>query len=325
MLGIIVLPGLIIIILTALVQWMLSTQLTRLREKGMHRLDQRVQLIKDILSGMKVIKCFAWEDVFSERVGQVREEELKYARLTLMLSFAVQYAGVIIPVFATAVTFIVAIALMGRRLDPATIFGALALFNSFRIPLIKTPTTLVLLVEAKVSLDRIHKFITSPDLAARSNPPLGISGVSSSSCTATRLTGAFDTSVSHAIKMHKATFTWDVTHASSFSLNNIDLTIKRGDLVMIVGQVGSGKSSLLNAILGEMPNPSGSSSIDGQIAYCPQTPWIQNISARDNILFGSPFEETRYRKVIQACALDPDFEILPGMCDACDTFYHWHS
>ncbi|KAF9906392.1 hypothetical protein EC991_000722 [Linnemannia zychae] len=97
----------------------------------------------------------------------------------------------------------------------------------------------------------------------------------------------------------------------TFGLKNIDLKIPRGQLVAIVGAVGSGKSSLLNALVGEMKKISGSMSYGGTIGYCPQSAWIQNATVKDNILFGLPLDEARYARVIKDCALERDIQILP--------------
>ncbi|KAF8927650.1 P-loop containing nucleoside triphosphate hydrolase protein [Dissophora ornata] len=97
----------------------------------------------------------------------------------------------------------------------------------------------------------------------------------------------------------------------SFSLKNIDLKIPRGQLVAIVGSVGSGKSSLLNALVGEMRKTRGTMEYGGTIGYCPQSAWIQNATVKDNILFGLPLDEARYQRVIKDCALERDIEILP--------------
>lgn len=96
-----------------------------------------------------------------------------------------------------------------------------------------------------------------------------------------------------------------------FHLDNIDLSIPRGSLVAIVGPVGSGKSSLLQGLLGEMRRTSGSVAFGGSIAYCPQTAWIQNASVRENICFGRPFNEERYWKAIRDSCLERDLELLP--------------
>ncbi|RKP09032.1 putative ATP-binding cassette transporter protein YOR1 [Thamnocephalis sphaerospora] len=95
------------------------------------------------------------------------------------------------------------------------------------------------------------------------------------------------------------------------SLRNINLQIPRGSLVAVVGSVGSGKSSLLNALVGEMKCLEGSVVFGGSVGYCPQTAWIQNATVRDNITFGLPYDEAKYRAVIRDCALERDLDILP--------------
>lgn len=96
-------------------------------------------------------------------------------------------------------------------------------------------------------------------------------------------------------------------------LKNINMDVKKNGLVAIVGTVGSGKSSVLSALLGEMEKLSGRVNTVGSIAYVSQQAWIQNASLQDNILFGSPMDRNRYNRVIDACALKPDIEMLPGM------------
>ncbi|KAH9149651.1 hypothetical protein AeRB84_007348, partial [Aphanomyces euteiches] len=94
------------------------------------------------------------------------------------------------------------------------------------------------------------------------------------------------------------------------TFTDVNLTIHRGDLVVIHGKVGSGKSSLCMAICGEMKQTQGTSGVYGSIAYCSQEPWIQQMSVRDNILFGKPFDSAKYTRVVDACGLLPDFELM---------------
>lgn len=102
-------------------------------------------------------------------------------------------------------------------------------------------------------------------------------------------------------------FSWS---ADENTLKSINLIIPRGNLVAVVGSVGAGKSSLISAILGEIPKISGKINIDGKIAYVSQQAWIQNATVRDNIVFGKTFENNYYNKVIESCALEADFKIL---------------
>jgi ABC-type bacteriocin/lantibiotic exporter with double-glycine peptidase domain len=97
----------------------------------------------------------------------------------------------------------------------------------------------------------------------------------------------------------------------SFSLKNININIPRGQLVAIVGAVGSGKSSFLNALVGDMKKIGGTLEYGGTIGYCPQSAWIQNATVKDNILFGLPYDEEKYNRVIRDCCLERDIQILP--------------
>uniref|UniRef100_A0A8C5SIY1 Uncharacterized protein n=1 Tax=Laticauda laticaudata TaxID=8630 RepID=A0A8C5SIY1_LATLA len=113
-----------------------------------------------------------------------------------------------------------------------------------------------------------------------------------------------------AVKFHEASFAWN--QDSDVTIKDITLEIAHGSLVAIVGSVGSGKSSLISAMLGEMENIKGHINIQGSMAYVPQQAWIQNATLKDNIIFGSSLDETRYQQVLEACALHPDLKLLPG-------------
>uniref|UniRef100_A0A8V0ZGY7 ABC-type glutathione-S-conjugate transporter n=1 Tax=Gallus gallus TaxID=9031 RepID=A0A8V0ZGY7_CHICK len=113
-----------------------------------------------------------------------------------------------------------------------------------------------------------------------------------------------------AVRFTEATFTWE--QDGNAVIRDVTLDIKPGSLVAVVGAVGSGKSSLISAMLGEMENIKGHINIQGSLAYVPQQAWIQNATLKDNILFGSELDEARYQKVIKACALLPDLELLPA-------------
>ncbi|KAG8290817.1 Canalicular multispecific organic anion transporter 1 [Homalodisca vitripennis] len=112
--------------------------------------------------------------------------------------------------------------------------------------------------------------------------------------------------------MEGGTFSWGTTNVERPILCNITLKIQPGQLVAVVGAVGSGKSSLISAFLGEMDKISGYVNNKGTIAYVPQQAWIQNATLRDNILFGSSFNRKKYISTIEACALKQDLDMLPG-------------
>ena len=112
----------------------------------------------------------------------------------------------------------------------------------------------------------------------------------------------------NAIRVRNGTFTW--TRDGTATLKNIDLEIPHGKLVALVGSVGSGKSSLLSGILGDMEKTSGKVNVDGRVAFVPQQAWIQNATLRKNVTFTNQFDERKYRKVIKECCMEPDISIL---------------
>ena len=166
----------------------------------------------------------------------------------------------------------------------------MAYFNLIRIPLTLFPMTLSQTITIYVSLKRIAKFLNAEEL-----DPTCVSHSTKEK--------------ENAIEMESASFSWDQTNEEA-NLKGINCTIAQGSLVAIVGTVGSGKSSILAAILGEMEKIQGTVATQGSIAYVAQQAWIQNMSVKDNILFAQEYDKDKYDGVIDACALKSDLSIL---------------
>ena len=153
-------------------------------------------------------------------------------------------------------------------------------------------------VKLNVSLKRINTFLNCPDLDEDTG----------------RTTGGSLTK--NAVEMRQASFSWsggdEKTSGDESTLTKIDLAVGKGSLVAVVGHVGSGKSSLISAMLGEMNVVSGSINTNGKIAYVPQQAWMQNETLKNNITFGKKYNDNLYKKVIESCALIPDLQILQG-------------
>ncbi|NWH45756.1 MRP1 protein, partial [Fregata magnificens] len=176
-------------------------------------------------------------------------------------------------------------------LDAQKAFVSLALFNILRFPLNMLPMVISSIVEASVSLKRLRVFLSHEEL----DPDSIIRGPI--------------TEAEGSIVVKNATFSWSKNDPPS--LNSITFTVPEGSLVAVVGQVGCGKSSLLSALLGEMDKKEGYVVVKGSVAYVPQQAWVQNATLEGNIIFGREMNESRYKRVIEACALLPDIEILP--------------
>ncbi|XP_037804292.1 canalicular multispecific organic anion transporter 1-like isoform X2 [Penaeus monodon] len=162
-----------------------------------------------------------------------------------------------------------------------------------RMPLIQLPSTISQLIQANVALQRVQKFISADDI-----DPTAV-------CK--------DRSEANAIAIRGGKFSWEGDERqSAWRLENIDLEVGHRKLVAVVGSVGAGKSSLISALLGEMKKEAGRVVVNGRVAYVSQQAWLQNATLRDNIIWGEVFDAKRYNKVVKACALQPDLDMLPG-------------
>ncbi|XP_040939884.1 ABC transporter C family member 12 isoform X2 [Gossypium hirsutum] len=195
-----------------------------------------------------------------------------------------------IPVVVIVVSFGM-FTLLGGDLTPVRAFTSLSLFALLRIPLECLPNLLSQVANANVSLQRLEELFLAEERVLAPNPPLQPGLL--------------------AISIKNGNFSWDLK-AEKPTLSNINLDVPVGSLLAIVGGTGEGKTSLISAILGELPPDANSSVvIRGTVAYVPQVSWIFNATVRDNILFGSSFQPEQYWKTIDVTALQEDLDILP--------------
>ncbi|XP_007561242.1 canalicular multispecific organic anion transporter 2 [Poecilia formosa] len=259
-------------------------------EQMQHK-DARIKLMNEILNGIKVLKLYAWENSFKEKVLAIRQKELIVLRKTAYLGALSTMAWTSAPFLVALTTFAVFVTVDEKNvLDAEKAFVSLSLFNILRFPLNMLPQVISSLVQASVSLKRIQNFLSHDEL-----DPDSVDRKTSSEL---------------AVSVVNGKFTW--AKEDEPVLDNINVMVPQGSLVAVVGHVGCGKSSLISALLGDMEKVEGEVSVRGSVAYVPQQAWIQNATLRDNILFGKSFNESKYRRVLDACALTPDLEVLPG-------------
>ncbi|CAI2164333.1 9655_t:CDS:10 [Funneliformis geosporum] len=285
--------------------------LGKTRSKAAKITDERVKITQEVLQGIRVIKYYAWEESFLETLNNLRDKEMGYVRLLLSMRAGITGVTLVIPVFASIIAFIV-YSLSGGELKAEVIFPSLALFNIMRLPLMFLPMVIAAVTDAWVSVKRIQELFVAEqlDYLPKVNPD-GDYAIKVDD-------GEFiwenneTANVSIITPMDSAEHMANVTTLTPYShLRNINLSIPRGKFVAVVGTVGSGKSSLLSALVGEMKKVHGEIEFGGSVGYCPQTSWIQNATLRDNIIFGLPFNDERYHKVIKDCCLEPDLAMLP--------------
>ena len=260
-------------------------------KEGLQRTDKRIGLMNEVLSAMDIVKCYAWESSFREKVKEIRGDEISWFRKAQLLSSINSFLLNSIPVLVTVLAFGF-YTLFGGELTPAKAFTSLSLFAVLRFPLFMFPTLITATVNANVSLKRLQDLLLADERVLQDNPPLepGLP----------------------AVVIKDGTFSWD-SDGERPTLSHVNFEVPTGSLVAIVGSTGAGKTSLISAALGELPAvPGGQVVIRGTVAYVPQVSWIFNASIRDNILFGAPFNAERYQQAIHASALDRDLALLPG-------------
>ncbi|XP_035389253.1 canalicular multispecific organic anion transporter 2 isoform X2 [Electrophorus electricus] len=287
-----VLAGVAVMVLLIPFNAVIAMKTKAYQVEQMQHKDMRIKLMNEILNGIKVLKLYAWEVSFREKVLQVRQKELAVLRKAAYLGSLSIMAWTSAPFLVALTTFAVYVSVDENNvLDAEKAFVSLSLFNILRFPLNMLPQVITSLVQANVSLKRIQTFLTHDEL-----DPGNVD----------RKPVASD----FAVTVVNGKFSW--AKKDRPALHNINAMVPQGSLLAVVGHVGCGKSSLVSALLGEMENLEGEISVRGSVAYVPQQAWIQNATLRDNILFGKPYVEQKYRCVLNACALTPDLDVLPG-------------
>ncbi|XP_036121361.1 canalicular multispecific organic anion transporter 1 [Molossus molossus] len=286
-----VIAGVGVMLLLIPVNGIIATKNKTIQVKNMKKKDKRLKIMNEILNGIKILKYFAWEPSFKNQVYDIRKKELKNLLTFGQMQSLIMFLLYLTPVLVSVVTFSVYVLVDSNNiLDAKKAFTSITLFNILRFPLSMLPMLISSMLQASVSTERLEKYLGGDDLDT----------------SAIRHDCNFD----KVVQFSEASFTWDQDLETT--IRDVNLDIMPGQLVAVVGSVGSGKSSLLSAMLGEMENVHGHITIKGSIAYVPQQSWIQNGTIKDNILFGSEFDEMRYQQVLEACALLQDLEVMPG-------------
>ncbi|KAF3767031.1 P-loop containing nucleoside triphosphate hydrolase protein [Cryphonectria parasitica EP155] len=274
----------------------MASQITRgAVVKYVHLNDQRLGPLRELLNNIKSVKAAAYEFLFRDRVSRVRNEQLKALWVYLSMAFWLFSAiNVSIPSFTAAAAFLFYY-LTGHELTAAVVFPALAYFNLLGQPVFFATLAVTRQAAILPSFKRVRTL-----MAAEESDPIAQSSLVSDADA--------------AVEFEKASFTYasfSDDHSDGQKLEVGDLVLPRNKLTAVIGPTGSGKSSLLQAILGEMALD-GSIRIHGSLAYVAQDPWIMSGTLRDNIVFMSKLDQARYQEVVRQCCLDDDFRSFPG-------------
>ncbi|KAG4079388.1 hypothetical protein HA402_008080 [Bradysia odoriphaga] len=277
-------------------------------QKLMDAKDKRVSMTNEALAGVKQIKLLAWEDIFIRKIQNCRKEELKFLSKRKYLDALCVYFWATTPVLMCLLTFGVSV-LLGNPLTAASTFTSVALLNMLIGPLNAFPWVLNGLIEAWVSLKRVQELIDVEDIDLKSYYSDG-PHVQPGRTNKPTVFRAENASFGFVKKRNR-----DNEHATDFVLDTVNVDIREGELICVEGPVGGGKSSFLMAIMAGMELNSGTvclQDVNNGFGYVGQIPWLQRGTIRENIIWGSVYDENRYSKVLFACALNDDIETLGG-------------
>ncbi|XP_062338764.1 ATP-binding cassette sub-family C member 9 isoform X1 [Osmerus eperlanus] len=355
------LVGALVIVLLAPVQYLIATKLADTQKSTLDHSTDRLKKTTEILKGIKLLKLYAWENIFCDSVEDTRDKELTSLKTFALYTSMSIFMNAAIPIAAVLATFVSHVLIDDHCPEPSKAFAALALFHILVTPLFLLSTVVRFAVKALVSVQKLGEFLESDEIGDDSwrngdmpvsletckKPPGQTKAINRKQPLRYQLEG-YDppsrrTLRPHetedvAVKVNNGFFTWG---SNLSTLSDINIRIPTGQLTMMVGQVGCGKSSLLLAMLGEMQTISGKvfwsklpdcemlhegniSWSEGEepvedirsknrysVAYATQKSWLLNATVEDNITFGSPFNKQRYKAVIDACSLQPDIDLLP--------------
>lgn len=302
--------------------------------------DARVGLMKEVLNNLKMIKFYSWEVPYFKAISTVRTREMKYLlKMEISRSVIISIASSL-TTFSSFAAFLVLYATApASARSPADIFSSVALFNLLASAFIVLPLSLASVVDAMIGMKRVAQYLASDELAPEEIIDSDGKDVLDGELAVSIENGRFEWEIfeldsddedeetkkkkkeakkAEKKKKNKSNGSAPVTEdpekrqlKQSFKLIDVNLEVQKGEFLAITGQIGSGKTSLLHAIDGVMKKLSGVVKKNGKIIMC-GVPWIQNATFRDNITFGTPFDEGWYKEVIHACCLESDLEILPA-------------
>ncbi|KAK9663648.1 hypothetical protein RND81_O264700 [Saponaria officinalis] len=290
--GIATVAALAVLILTVLCNIPLAKLLHKFQTNLMVAQDERLKACSEALVNMKVLKFYAWETHFKNMIEGLRKKEYKWllrVHLVLVCCNVLFWAS---PIPISGATF-AACYLLGVPLNASNVFTFLATLRLLQDPIVAISDLSGVVIQATVAFSRIARFLEASELQ------VGEARKKNS-----------NSSISHAICMNSANISWELNQSKP-TLRNISLEVQPGAKIAICGEVSSGKSTLLAAILGEVPYKEGTVEVYGGIAYVSQTACIQSGTLRDNILFGSAMNELRFQETLQKCSLVKDLELLP--------------
>lgn len=302
--------GLVVLVTSLPLNYIVAEKISKIQDKLMAVSDRRIAKTNELLSAIRIVKYFAWEQHFIESISETRKRELHllYKRYVYWSLGALLF--LLMPMLILVASFWCFVKIQGGVLTSSRAFTALSIYQIMRWPLDDMQNIVTNIANLRVSTKRISTYLREEESPRQSNlsvpthpddPELGFK---------------------------HASFTWDksATKGEAFKLHDLDFGFVVGDLNVIVGSTGAGKTSLLLALLGEMHLESGevflphtdrpeapidpTTGLANTVAYCSQQAWLVNDTIKNNIIFAAPYDRHRYKLVLDVCELGRDFDVL---------------
>lgn len=254
--------------------------------------DARSSVSFQIFDAIRLVKSMSWEEFCSSIIERSRKKEKRYIFIKLIFGGILELLSQISQTIAPVICFLLLVFVQNKRLDTSTAFSSFVWFRILQRPLRFFASFLVSFADFNVSCKRLEEFFQSKEIDSFPAEP------SLSSC--------------YILELKKASFSWiGSDRTDPRVLNDINLSVRPGELIAVVGCIGSGKSSLLKGILRECELVSGKISVSSKYAYVPSSPWILNGTIKENILFGNPYNFEKFRQALIQSALIEDLENMP--------------
>ncbi|CAK1548558.1 unnamed protein product [Leptosia nina] len=326
------LVGLFAVILLILpIQATLTKYTATIRRVAAPRTDKRIKLMSEIINGIQVIKMYAWEKSFLKIVTAAREYEV----WALKRSLFVRSVFIGFMMFAERTTLFITsltIVLTGNLFSATVIYPIKLFLNLVQMNLtFILPLAIASLSELGVSLERIKNILVMDEredlaLLARGRKSVVHTEINGKQGTGNSLVVRQNSTYEkrqsllsnnsrtegYIVELDNVSATWNKSDdPTALTLKNISVRLRRNKLCAVIGPVGAGKSSLLQVLLRELPLMSGNFKLNGTISYASQEAWLFPSSVRENIIFGLPYDKSKYNEVCRVCCLLPDFKQFP--------------
>ncbi|KAF9107851.1 Multidrug resistance-associated protein 1 [Mortierella sp. GBA35] len=327
------------------IQGIIAKFFMKAKSQKLEAMDQRIRLMNEVVTGVKIVKLYGWEDSFMERIRVYRHREVKTLRkIGVVFSFlSIMFQSV--PMLVALVSFAVYATHGGPDygpgdITPQRIFVSISLFNLLSSPIGMLSHIIAEVIGVTVATRRMQAFLLAPEISEETTDHIKSLPEDPSAPLVEIKNGVFAWETEgpevetekekkvrekaearkqkllekEARKAGKPVPEKEVPVEKNYgpTLTEINLTIPRGNLTAVVGRVGQGKTSLLNAIIGDMYRREGTVKVYGRMAYVAQQAWIVNATVKDNIVFGNEFDQERYDHILMASGLLPDIAMLPA-------------